>query len=107
MAMGEVQKYKCRRCLLIMPSDCLEEGKCPKCGQAPDKMCINDHPCRCLNPVTGGTFFCYVCGAPTCACGDHDIVVVSRVTGYLSEVYGGWNQAKLAEFRDRHRYTIE
>jgi hypothetical protein len=112
MAMEEVQKFRCFNCLLIIREDALDPEKlCPICHTAPEKMCSQDHPCRCLEPVNAGIFFCSVCGKPTCPCGDHNCSVVSRVTGYLSEAYNwrsaGWNNAKMAEFHDRHRINIE
>ena len=38
-------------------------------------------------------------------CGSHDVVQISRVTGYLQEV-SGWNAGKQQELKDRARYTV-
>jgi hypothetical protein len=101
-----VNKYKCLNCLVIMPEDCLDEDKlCPICRTPPVLMCEVDHACRCWEPVNSGVHYCPICGKPTCPCGDHDVGVVSRVTGYLSDV-GGWNNSKKQELKDRHRVNI-
>jgi anaerobic ribonucleoside-triphosphate reductase len=68
-------------------------------------MCDLDHICFCPEEVTSGVFYCKKCGQPICPCGSHDVVQISRVTGYLSDVEG-WNNAKKAELKDRNRYNI-
>ena len=53
-----------------------------------------------------GTAFCDVCGAAMCpVCHRHNVIQLSRVTGYVSNV-DGWNEGKKQEFRDRKRYEI-
>jgi hypothetical protein len=94
-------RYKCHQCHSIV-----EENACPVCANDPlEKMCDLDHICTCANEVSNGIFFCQKCGQPICPCGSHDVVQISRVTGYLSDV-GGWNNAKKAELKDRSRYNI-
>lgn len=100
------QRFKCHHCSLIIAEDALDkDGLCPICLQKPVIMCVADHPCHCWNTVNPGIHFCKICGKPTCPCGSHDCVVVSRVTGYLSDV-AGWNSAKRQELKDRHRVNI-
>lgn len=105
--MMEPQKFKCQTCFLIITQNVLDnDGNCPICLHKPDKMCPNDHLCRCREPVNAGVFFCNICGKSTCPCGCEDVQVVSRVTGYLSTV-SSWNQAKQAEWRARKRTSNE
>jgi len=94
-------RYKCGNCYSIV-----EENACPCCGADPLKiMCLEDHLCTCIDDVSDGVRYCPKCGDAICPCGSHDVVQVSRVTGYLSDV-SGWNQAKRAELRDRQRINI-
>lgn len=99
-------KYSCKSCLLIIQASCLDTGgNCPICGDAVDPICEKDHPCRCAADVYGGILYCELCNQPICACGCHDVVVLSRITGYISDT-SGWRKHKLAELKDRHRYDI-
>ena len=66
------------------------------------EMCDNDHLCTCHEDVHSGVRYCDKCGQPICPCGSHSVVLISRVTGYLSDV-AGWNKAKRAELKDRTR----
>ena len=75
---------------------------CPLCQKKTTPTCEKDHPCSCLGDIHEGTYYCG-CGNPTCPCGSHDVVQISRVTGYLSDVKG-WNAAKKQELIDRQRY---
>ncbi|MBP8676317.1 MAG: oxidoreductase, partial [Methanoculleus sp.] len=38
-------------------------------------------------------------------CGSHDVMQISRVTGYLQDV-AGWNAGKQQELKDRVRYSV-
>lgn len=99
-------KYKCNHCLLILMRSDLIDGKCPKCGDKPNEACIKDHSCICTHEIqSNGGLRCPDCKAFICDCGSHDVVMISRVTGYLAEV-GGWGAGKQAEFNDRTRYDI-
>lgn len=93
--------FKCFSCFSIVETD-----PCPVCGQdGLDKMCRLDRP-SCGHDIVEGIEFCPECHhavCPICKC--HDVVQVSRVTGYLSEV-SGWNRAKQQELKDRKRYQI-
>jgi hypothetical protein len=98
--------FKCHTCYTIIPDKEVEDGRCPVCG---DKyivaMCPLDHLCTCSLEIQSNVRFCERCGEPICECGSHDVVQISRVTGYLSEV-SGWNKAKQQELKDRNRVTI-
>jgi hypothetical protein len=97
--------YKCHACHTFFDEKFLKEGKCPVCGAIPEKNCPLDHLCKCHHDINAGVKLCPTCGRPTCDCGSHDVVVISRVTGYLSDV-SGWNEAKKQELKDRNRVII-
>lgn len=60
---------------------------------------------KCNKELVPNTAVCPVCGAPVCPdCMNHNVDVISRVTGYLSTV-SGWNESKQQEFKDRKRYN--
>jgi hypothetical protein len=102
----EIQKYKCHTCFTILKeSDLADSKKCPICGEIHlEKMCRLDH-CDCTHDVMTGIKYCPECGQPICPeCGCHDVIQISRVTGYLSTVKN-WNNGKKQEFKDRHRYN--
>jgi hypothetical protein len=101
-------RYKCNKCHLVFAYDdgTPEVPTCPECGNTePEEMCPNDVICTCMHDVQAGVHYCSICGEPTCECGSHDVSIVSRVTGYLSDV-GGWNAAKRQELKDRQRVTV-
>jgi len=61
---------------------------------------------RCYDRV-GKVDWCPVCGNAYCpTCGNHNVLQLSRITGYIQDV-SGWNAAKLQELKDRKRFTIE
>ena len=99
-------KYKCHNCLLIIDEAAmLPENRCPICKEQCTRMCERDH-CDCSHYVVETIAYCPVCGAAICPeCGCHDVVQISRVTGYLQEV-SGWNAGKQQELKDRTRYNI-
>ena len=106
--------YKCWRCFHVVPSEEMLKGekdvpKCPLCGEEKlvKKMCILDTGvCRCARDTHAEVILCKSCHDPMCPeCGSHDVVGVSRVTGYLSDV-SGWRRSKKAEFDDRMRYNV-
>ena len=108
------KRLKCPECYLVAYEEQIEnfggkDGKqpiCPACGQPMVPLCVKDHPCTCLNPIKSGAMFCPECGEAICPeCGSHDVMQVSRVTGYLQDVKG-WNAGKLQELKDRHRTDI-
>ena len=68
-------------------------------------MCPLDH-CHCNHEIISGIEYCPLCGQAVCPeCGSHDVVQVSRVTGYLQDV-SGWNAGKQQELKDRMRYSV-
>lgn len=101
-------QYKCMNCFLgYVEEECVKEGKCPECGSTNlEKHCELDRPCRCGVAVHETITLCPKCDQPMCPeCGCHDVVGISRITGYMSE-YGGWINSKKAEFKDRQRVNI-
>ena len=104
----EQKRYKCYDCFKILHNDELIDGKCPTCGSSHMlvEMCPIDHN-GCGHEITGKIEYCPICGESICPnCGDHNVVVVSRVTGYLSDV-SGWNNAKQQELKDRVRSELD
>lgn len=109
-----IQRYSCFTCHTHFEVEVIEGSKekivCPVCGDTYiQERCPNDPVggCHCaLTTHAGSIKFCEVCGKPVCPeCGDHDVVQLSRVTGYLQDVTG-WNAGKLQELHDRHRVNI-
>lgn len=96
-------RWKCRQCFHVV-----DESPCPVCGSIEFlvEMCPLDHV-HCSHDVISGVAFCPVCDEAVCpTCGSHDVVQISRVTGYLQEV-SGWNKGKQQELVDRQRYAIK
>ena len=59
------------------------------------------------NHRVGTIAYCPVCGGAMCPdCGNHNVLQLSRITGYIQDV-SGWNAAKQQELKDRKRYTLE
>lgn len=80
--------------------DVRDPSKCPV------HMWVSYNNAFCLNDLVPNTAVCPVCGLPWCEmCGSHNVVQVSRVTGYLSDV-SGWNASKKQEFEDRQRTDV-
>ena len=96
--------FKCECCKKILKDDDLIDENCPLCGLKPAAMCPVDRECTCLEEISEGLVNCPECGKFMCPCGSHDVVVISRITGYLSDV-SGWGAGKLAELKDRTRYN--
>lgn len=95
------RRYKCYTCKLVV-----DETPCPVCGgDDMEIMCPLDH-CHCSHEIITSIEYCPLCGSAVCPeCGSHDVVQISRVTGYLQEV-SGWNAAKRQELKDRTRYNV-
>ncbi len=56
--------------------------------------------------LVSGVKLCEVCKKPICPiCDAHDVVALSRITGYISSI-SGWGEGKLAELKDRKRYDL-
>lgn len=98
--LGE-RRYKCFTCFTIV-----DESPCPNCGETHLQiLCPLDH-CHCGHDLITSIAYCELCGDVVCPeCGCHDVLGVSRVTGYLQDI-GGFNNAKRAELKDRTRYNI-
>lgn len=104
----EQKRYKCYTCFTILNQPDLINGRrCPKCGETHlTEMCPLDHN-GCKHEVNERLAFCPICGKAICPeCGDHNVLQISRVTGYLQDV-SGWNNGKLQELKDRTRYNID
>jgi rubrerythrin len=89
---------------------------CPSCG-------MNDSKCLCKvdaysvylklrgkNCMNGelipGTEICPVCDRSFCPqCMNHNVIALSRVTGYMGDI-NGWNNGKKEELKDRQHYNI-
>ncbi|MHC1625257.1 MAG: anaerobic ribonucleoside-triphosphate reductase [Methermicoccaceae archaeon] len=59
----------------------------------------------CMKPQSG-IAVCPVCGEFYCEeCGSHQVIPISRITGYLQDV-SGWNAGKREELMERKRFMI-
>lgn len=113
------QRFKCYTCKLVIKEENTELRKitvkrgaftseeeargCPICGDVVVPMCPRDH-CHCPHDIISTIAYCPECGEAMCPeCGSHDVVQISRVTGYLQET-SGWNTGKQQELKDRTRY---
>lgn len=97
------KKWKCHTCYTILKNSELIDKKCPICGEPQlIQMCPLDHN-GCGHDVVSSILICPVCAQPVCpVCGDHSVVAITRVTGYLQDL-SGFNAAKKQEVRDRVR----
>ena len=121
--------FKCYHCRTIF--DIYQEGKlpvllalinkedvrCTKCGMdGAELMCkidaystylkIKGFNCR-QGIIMNGTDICPICKTSMCPeCGNHSVISLSRVTGYIQDT-SGWNEAKKQELIDRKRYQME
>jgi RNA polymerase subunit RPABC4/transcription elongation factor Spt4 len=97
----EERRYKCHTCHFVV-----DETPCPHCGETSlEIMCPLDH-CDCHHSIVESIEYCPLCGHAVCPeCGSHDVMQISRVTGYLQDV-AGWNAGKQQELKDRTRYSV-
>ena len=80
-----------------------EKGKYTK-DNCPVRQYAREHG-SCMKPISG-IHVCPVCGEFYCPeCGSHNVLPISRITGYLQDV-SGWNEAKKQELLDRKRFEI-
>jgi len=95
------RRYKCHTCHLIV-----DTVPCPRCGEEHlEIMCPLDH-CQCSHEIITNIEYCPLCGEAVCPeCGSHDVIQISRITGYLQDVTG-WNAGKQQELKDRKRYSV-
>jgi anaerobic ribonucleoside-triphosphate reductase len=98
---AEGRQYKCYTCHIIVT-----DKVCPICGDKDlQVMCPLDNA-ECSHDISAGVEYCPLCGESVCPiCGSHDVVQISRVTGYLQDVTG-WNAGKQQELKDRQRYAV-
>jgi hypothetical protein len=99
----EKKRWKCHTCYTILKNSELIDKKCPVCGELHIvQMCPLDHN-GCPHTIIDKIEFCPVCGKVLCPlCGDHSVVAISRVTGYLADV-SGFGTSKKQELKDRVR----
>ena len=97
----EERRYKCHTCHFVV-----NETPCPNCGESNlELMCPLDH-CGCHHTIVERIEYCPLCGQAICPeCGSHDVVQISRVTGYMQDV-AGWNAGKQQELKDRTHYSV-
>ena len=103
------ERYKCFSCYTIFKQIELIDGSCPMCKEYKYLKVVCEYDpgmCKCLSDHHDSIRICPKCHEPMCPeCFSHDVVGISRVTGYLSDV-GGWRKSKLAELEDRQRYDL-
>ena len=115
------KRYKCHTCheffyerFLVIINDVKH---CPVCGETHlVDMCKHDGN-HCPHDTMAGIAYCPECNQPVCPeClkehqfggrkgFSHDVVQISRVTGYLQDV-SGWNASKQQELKDRVRFNL-
>ncbi len=95
------RRYKCHSCHLVV-----DETPCPACGERNMEIMCPLDTCDCAHEISSTIEYCPLCGEAVCPeCGSHDVVQISRVTGYLQDV-SGWNAGKQQELKDRQRYSV-
>ena len=98
--------FKCYTCFLVFEDADVKEEKCPFCGEFVKEMCKRDHT-HCHHAVVTSIAFCPDCGAGMCPeCESHDVVQISRITGYMQDV-DGFNAAKKQELKDRVHHNMD
>lgn len=102
------RRYKCTSCFTAaILHTALDNGACPVCGDATAliPMCPLDH-CHCSHDIVERIEYCPLCGAAVCPeCGSHNVLQLSRVTGYIQDV-AGFNAGKAQEVKDRVRTNV-
>jgi hypothetical protein len=96
------KRYKCHTCFSILNAVDVVDGKCGSCGDTMGlvQICVLDHN-GCGHNMVPRIEICPICGEVVCPeCGDHDALVLSRITGYIGD-YSGFNRAKKQEVKDR------
>jgi Anaerobic ribonucleoside-triphosphate reductase len=103
------KKFKCFNCYTVFKIDNAQQIKCPKCDRTENikEACPLEQFHSCAHPVSDTIAYCPICKqaiCPQCKT-NHDVMQISRVTGYLQDV-SGFNAGKAQELRDRKRYDI-
>ena len=75
-------------------------------SECPVALYVAHNDLKCNQQMVANTETCFMCGSPMCPdCMNHNVEIISRVTGYLSTV-SGWNESKKQEFSDRNRHQL-
>lgn len=97
--------YRCHNCRLNLLDLHVVDGLCPECHEPVEAACSLD-TMDCNHEVVSGIKVCPECGEFVCPeCGNHNVEVISRITGYLSPV-SNWNTSKKNELINRNRYSV-
>ena len=101
----ETQKrYKCFNCFASFNSSDMVDDNCPECGTkaAIRPQCPIEHVTGCIHEKSNGFAVCPICGEFVCPqdLTMHQVIVLSRITGYVSSV-DGWGKGKRQELLDR------
>jgi len=102
------REYICFACKVSIAHEHLVDGCCPVCHTKDSlhQRCPLDTDIDCGKVHATGFETCPICGEIICPeCGNHQVDAYARITGYLSNLKE-WNQGKVSELADRHRYNI-
>ena len=73
--------------------------------KCPVNIWVKHNHAHCGKDLVANTTYCEICGEACCPeCHNHDVMQISRVTGYMGDV-AGWNAGKKQEFKDRMRHN--
>ena len=102
------KRYKCHTCFAILNSADVVGGKCGSCGDSAGlvECCVLDTE-GCGHTIESTIAYCPICGEAVCPSDgkNHDVVIISRVTGYLANVKN-FNNGKKQELKDRVRSNL-
>lgn len=108
-APSNCKRFKCFDCFTVFKATDIVAGNCPICTAKVQESAIVCPLERfeCGHTISSGVETCPVCDKPVCPqCHtNHDVVGISRVTGYLADI-SGWANGKKQELKDRKRYEI-
>jgi DNA-directed RNA polymerase subunit RPC12/RpoP len=98
------KRYKCFNCFASFNGSDMVDDNCPECGTKNTirQQCPIETITGCIHDKSEGFLECPVCGefvCPQCLT-MHSVLVISRVTGYLSDA-SGWSLSKRRELKDR------
>lgn len=102
------KRFKCFNCYAVFTLGENKPIKCPACERTENiaEACPLEQFDNCRHDVSPNIEYCPICRQAVCPqCGtNHDVMQISRVTGYLQDV-AGWNNGKIQELKDRKRYN--
>lgn len=105
----ENKKFKCFNCYTVFSIEPCGTIQCPSCKRTENIMeaCPLERFSGCPHNISDTIKYCPVCKQAICpqCLTNHDVVQISRVTGYLQDV-SGFNAGKAQELKDRMRYDI-